>query len=100
MKTILKKILQGLLEDPIEDVVLDEAYDEVLKDKVHETLDDDVVSFGPSRQNLHDDVGINEDHDVLSYLLDGDDVVHDDYWSSFGLPIYESSYVIYWVYMV
>jgi PAB1-binding protein PBP1 len=52
----------------------EEAHGEVIDNEIHETLDADV--------------GINENNGILFYLLDDDGVVHDDYWSSFGLPIY------------
>lgn len=43
-------------------------------------------------EKLDDDVGINENNDILSYLLDDGVAMHDDYWGSFGFPIYDSSW--------
>lgn len=33
----------------------------------------------------------DKDHDLLSDLRNGNPVIHDDFWSSYGLPLYDSS---------
>ena len=63
----------------------------MLEGESHETLDDVVSSSLPPFSNVHNDVGINEDNDLFSYLFDDVGVSHDDYWGYFGLPIYDSS---------
>lgn len=40
---------------------------------------------------MHNDIGIHKNYDVLSYLPCDDNIVHDNYWRSFGFPLYGSS---------
>ena len=93
-KWVLKVINQKNVaqsEEALLEEIQEETHNEELEDEAPSTPDDDTGSVDyPSLQDAHNDIQV-DDHDVLSYLLHNDNAKHDDHWSSFGLPLYDSS---------
>lgn len=70
----------------------EESSKEELEDEVHDIPKDDIESVDYySLQEVHDDMQVEEGYDALSYLLHNDIAIHDHYWSSFGIPLYDLS---------
>lgn len=97
MKKVLlkRKPYKKMLEESVhEDEALihehfEEAHEEAL---IEESIVDHLVSSLPfSFEDHDDDLSLNEDKSLLSLLLADKDQRYDDYWRSYGLPIYDTS---------
>ena len=67
----------------------EESFIKEIHNKAFEgTSYDDIESteYSSLQNEQHD-----RDHDLLSNLIKDNPVKHDDYWSSYGLPLYDSS---------
>ena len=79
-------------EEPILEEMKEENQSEEIEDEAPITPNNDAEKVVYSSiQDVPDDIQVDNGYDMLLYLLHNDIAIHDDYWSSFGLPIYDSS---------